>query len=266
MLEEDLNKIIKMHKSEGMLEEANYLITLNNVPLYFNKFTLKLRKINNSNLDIHYYNAQILKKIKSNPILYKEIREYNLVLRFFEKLHIKNGYIRKSETPDFVLEKNEKQYGIEVTRIYAGNDWIAEKLHNDILAYRLKDKRLSEYIDNKKYEGKIKTFKNKNRIIVKAVKEKAFREEEMIQIKNKIFEKIRKQIDDYNKYDYNFIFAEIVFTDYKELEKIEKLNEEIRFFISHLDVIWESREFHLILKVGNIWNDFNLKKGTYRLL
>ena len=92
------------------------------------------------------------------------------------------------------------------------------------------------------------------------------RNEEIIQIKNKIFEKIRKQIDDYNKYDYNLIFAEIVFTNYEELEKFEKLSKEISFFISHLDVIWSNAEFHLILKVGNQWSDFDLKKGTYKMI
>ena len=87
-----------------------------------------------------------------------------------------------------------------------------------------------------------------------------------MQIKNKIFEKIRKQIDDYAKYDYNFIFAEIVFTDYEVFNSIEVLNKEIQYFISHLDILFGEAEFHLILKIGNMWNDFDLKKGTYQTL
>lgn len=266
MFENDLKKIIKNHASEGMIEEANLAIPFNQTLLYFNKFTLKLKKIRNTSIDFDYYNAQILKLVKQNPNLYKEIREYNLVFRFLKKLKIKNGYIKKSETPDFVLDKDEKRYGIEVTRIYAGNDWIAEKLHNDILAYRLKDKNLYKYIHDKKFEGKIKTYQTKKGIVVKAVKEKVFRIEEMVQIKNKIFEKIRKQIDDYAKYDYNFIFAEIVFTDYEVFNSIEVLNKEIQYFISHLDILFGEAEFHLILKIGNMWNDFDLKKGTYQML
>ncbi len=266
MTEKYLEEILKLHKSKGLLEEANQLIQIQQQPFSLNVFTLRLKKVNPSNLDIAFYRAQILKRIKSDSQLYKEIKEFSLVFRFFEKLKIKNGYIQKSETPDFVLERNKRKYGIEVTRIYAGNDWVAEKLHNDIVAYRLRDKKLSEYIYFKKFDGKIKTYNHHNKIMVKAVKEKAFRKEEITQIKNKIFEKIRKQIDDYTKYDFNFIFAEIVFTDYEGLDQFEKLNQEIKFFISHLDVIWGAPEFHLILKVGNTWNDFNLKNGIYRSL
>ena len=98
------------------------------------------------------------------------------------------------------------------------------------------------------------------------MKEKSFRKEEVLQIKNKIFEKIRKQIDDYTKYDYNLIFAEIVFTDYEVFNSFEHLNNEIQYFISHLDILFGEAEFHLILKMGNIWNDFDLKNGTYKKL
>jgi len=266
MFENYIEKIVKSHESEGLIEEANLAIRIHLKQLYFNKYTLKLKKIENSAINIDYYNAQLLRRIKRDANLYKEIREYNLIFRFFKKLRIRNGYIKKSETPDFVLERNGKRYGIEVTRIYAGNDWIAEKLHNDILAYRLKDKKLDKYIHDKKFNGKIKTYQTKKGIVVKAVKEKAFRKEEILQIKNKIFEKIRKQIDDYAKYDYNFIFAEIVFTDYEVFQSFEGLNQEIQYFISHLDILFGQAEFHLILKMGNIWNDFDLKKGTYRTL
>lgn len=266
MLDIYLSKIIKSHRSSGMLEEANMLIDIENTKVQYNVFTLKCKRLNNSNLDINQLNAQIVRKVKSDPNLYKEVREFKLALRFLKKLNIKNGYIVKSETPDFVLERNRIKYGIEVTRIYTGNDWVAEKLHNDILAFKLHDGTLSDYINYKKYNGKIKTYNTQKGIVVKAVKDKSLREEEIIQIKNKIFEKIRKLIDDYNKFEYNLIFAEIVFTEYKELEEFEKLNKEISFFISHLDVIWGNAEFHLILKFGNSWSDFDLKKRTYKLL
>ena len=266
MIDDYLFKFIKSHKSAGMIEEANMLEKIDNQPVYYNVFTLKMKRYNKSNLDINYLNAKLLKEVKRDPGLFKEIREFNLIFRFFKKLNIKNGYIQKSETPDFILEKGDKKYGIEVTRIYTGNDWVAEKLHNDILAYRLKDKKLSEYINYKKYDGRIKTYNTQKGIVVKAVKDKTLRNEEIIQIKNKLFEKIRKQIDEYSKYDYNFIFAEIVFTNYKELDKFEILNKEISFFVSHLDVIWSDAEFHLILKFGNRWSDFDLKRGIYKII
>jgi len=266
MLEEFLERIIKKHRSEGMIEECNLLEYIENQQVLLNVFTLKLTKIASTTLDIDYLNAQLIRKIKSNPNLYKEIREFNLIFRFFKKLNIKSGYIRKSETPDFVLEREGKRGGIEVTRIYTGNDWVAEKVHNDIVAYKLKDKKLSEYINYKKYTGRIITYSNPSGIVVKAVKDKNLKEDEIIQIKNKIFEKIRKQMDDYNKYDYNYIFAEIVFTEYEALNEIDNLNKELNFLISHLDGVFGNDEFHLILKIGNNWVDFNLKGRTYTLL
>lgn len=265
MLENDLNKIVRLHISEGMIEEANIMQKINGENICVNVFTLKLRKANN-NLDTNQLNALLLKKIKNDSNLYKEIREYNLIFRFFNKLHIDYGHIKKSETPDFILEKDDKKIGIEVTRIYTGNDWVAEKLKNDILAYRMGDKEIAKYINHKKYDSKIKTYKTAKGIIVRAIKDKDLRDEEIIQIKNKIFEKIRKQIDDYTKYDYNYIFAEIVFTDYDELEKVERLSKEINYFVSHLDIFWGDAEFHLILKMGNNWCDFDLKRGEYRTI
>lgn len=266
MLEESLEKIIRKHRNEGMIEECNLLEFIDNQQVLLNIFTLKLTKLASTTLDIDYLNAQLLRKIKTNPSLYKEIREFNLIFRFFKKLNIKNGYIKKSETPDFILEREGKRGGVEVTRIYTGNDWVAEKVHNDILAYKLKDKKLSDYISNKKYTGRIITYSNPGGIVVKAVKDKSLKEEEIIQIKNKIFEKIRKQMDDYNKYDYNYIFAEIVFTEYEALNEIENLNREINFLISHLDGAFGNDEFHLILKMGNNWVDFDLKDRSYTLL
>ena len=133
MLDECLKKIVESHRSAGMIEEANMMKTLENQQICYNVFTLKIKRYNKSELDINYMNARIIKEIRQNPGLYKEVREFNLVFRFFNKLNIRNGYIQKSETPDFILEKDNKKYGIEVTRIYAGNDWVAEKLHNDIV-------------------------------------------------------------------------------------------------------------------------------------
>lgn len=262
MINDFYDKVIRLHKNEGLIEDAYATTNIDDLKVNCNKFTLRLSKLEDSRQDLSYYNAKIIKRLKTMPNIYKEIREFNQLFRFFRKLNIKTGYIKKSETPDFIFEKDNKKFGIEVTRIYAGNDWVAEKLHNDILAYRLNGNKLLEYIDFKKYDGKIKTYKRNNEIVVKAIKDRKLRSEEIIQIKNKIFEKIRKQVDDYNKYDYNYIFAEIVFSDYKEFNEVDELNSEINYFISHLDIIWGEAEFHLILKIGNTWYDFNLKNGT----
>ena len=86
----------------------------------------------------------------------------------------------------------------------------------------------------------------------------------IIEIKNKLFEKIRKLIDDYTKYDENIIYAEIVTPKFfRTDEEIEKLNEEIKFYIAHLDGINDNKEYKLVLSNKDKWTIFNLRNGTY---
>ena len=266
MRKRNLEKIIQQHVNNGRIENAYKKIRIGWHSVYLNIFTLKLKKIKKPIKNLQRDNAQLMQRIKKDTNLYKEIREYRLIFRFFQRLQIQKGEIQKSETPDFILKKDGKTYGIEVTRIYAGNDWIAEKLQHDIEIYRLQNEKLEKYIQQRKFNGKIKTYQTKKGIIVRAVKEKNFREEEITQIKNKLFEKIRKLMDDYTKYDYNLIFAEIVFTEYEAFTLSTKLNQEIQFFISHLDVVFGEDEFHLLLKIGNIYQVFDLKRGKYQRL
>lgn len=266
MRKRKLEKMVQKHRSSGRIENANQKIRIGWHVFQLNIFTLKLHSTGKHAKKLQDLNRQLMRKIKENANFYKEIREYRLIFRFFQRLQIKEGEIQKSETPDFILKRNQKSYGIEVTRIYAGNDWVAEKLQQDIEAYRLQDEKLEKYIQQKKFTGKIKTYQTKKGIVVRAVKERAFREEEITQIKNKLFEKIRKLMDDYTKYDINLIFAEIVFTAYEALNVSEKLNQEIQYFISHLDVVFGEAEFHLLLKIGNLYQDFDLKRGKYHTL
>ncbi len=264
MQEKIFKEIVSCHRSKGYIEESDAITIINDSLVKFNKYTLKLSRIKSSAVQIGLHNAQLLKYIKSNTSIYKEIREYNQLFRFFSKMNITSGYIKKTETPDFELYKMGKSYGIEVTKIYAGNDWVAEKIHNDITAYRLTEDRFKDYMSSSKYSGRVKTYFKNNKINVKALKENDFKEEEIIQIKNKIFEKIRKQLDDYQKFDVNYIFAEIVYTGYKEAHSFEQLNNEIQYFVSHLDANFGNIDFHLILKNGNRFIDFDIKEGTFK--
>ncbi len=261
-----INEIINNHRNKGMLEEAMCVTIIDNYLVKYNKYNLKLKKINFSNFNTNYYNSKINTELKKNSTLYKEIREFNLLFRFFEKLNINHGYIKKTECPDFEFNANGISYGIEVTRLYAGNDWVAEKLHNEIVAFNLTSKQFKEYISNSKYQNRVKAINNNDRIKVKAIKEENFEQEEIIQIKNKLFEKIRKQLDDYQKYDVNYIFAEIVYTGYKQVESYADLSDEISSYVSHLDVNFDKTEFHLILKNGNVFVDFDLKNRNYKFI
>ena len=73
-------------------------------------------------------------------------------------ISVENGYVEKRECPDFMLKTNEKTIGVEITKIYAGNDWVAEKLNDDIKTYNIDKKDIPGYIEYKKFESKIKTY------------------------------------------------------------------------------------------------------------
>jgi len=261
-----IKEIINNHRGKGMLEDALCVTIIDNDLVKYNRYSLKLIKMGYSNFNTNYYNSKIITELKKNSTLYKEIREFNLLFRFFNKLNIKKGYIKKMESPDFEFSANGISYGIEVTRLYTGNDWVAEKLHNEIVAYNLTSKQFKEYISNSKYQNRIKTINVENKLKIEAIKEENFAEEEIIQIKNKLFEKIRKQLDDYQKYDVNYIFAEIVYTGYKQIDSYSDLSNEINSYVSHLDVNFDKTEFHLILKNGNVFVDFDLKNRSFKYI
>ena len=261
-----LQEIINYHHNKGLIEDKYVVCIVDNNLFKLNRFTLRLSKLKSSIVDVSYYNAQIFKYISKNSLLTKEIKEFKQLFKFLEKVGIKDGFIKKSETPDFIMYRNGKTYGIEVTKLYTGNDWVAEKVHNDIVAYKLTGQKFKDYVITHKYSSRFKTIEEKDDIKVSAIKSEEYREEEIIQIKNKIFEKIRRQIDEYEKYNENYIFAEIVFSGYKEITSYEELSEEINYFVSHLEVNFGENTFHLILKNGNIYADFDLKNGNVRII
>ena len=266
MTEKEIKDIIAAHKEKGNVEDADAVTIIEGNLVKFNKYTLKLSKIKDSNIKIGQYNALLIKYIKMHTRLYREIREYRQLFKFFDKMSIDKGYVKKIETPDFELYKDGLSYGIEVTRLYTGNDWVAEKIHNDISAYKLSKDTFKEYISNSKYSARIKSFVDGDKIKVVAKKDIELNKEEIIQIKNKIFEKIRKQLDDYQKFDVNYIFAEIVYAGYKEISLYEELNDEIKYYVSHLDVNFGKTQFHLVLKNGNVFVDFDIVNGSYRII
>lgn len=263
MINNNFQEIIICHKNKGMIEEATGVTIIDDNLVKFNKYTLHISKIKASKIDVNYYNASLIKQIRKNANFYKEIREFTQLFRFFDKLNIQNGYIKKTESPDFELVRNGINYGIEITRIYTGNDWVAEKINNDIVAYKLVGDKLKDYMSESKYSTRVKTSENG---VVEPVKEEEFTKEEVTQIKNKICEKIRKQFDDYQKFDFNYIFAEIVYSGYKEFTSYDELNDEISYYVSHLEPNFGNIDFHLILKNGNKYIDFDLKTKKYVVL
>ena len=263
MQEKNIEELIASHRSKGDIENHDGVTIIDDNLIRYNKYTLRLSRINTSQAQVNYYNAQVVRYLKTKTTIYKEIREFNQVFKFLSKLNITSGFIKKMETPDFELFKAGKSYGIEVTRIYTGNDWVAEKIHNDIDAYKLSKDTYKDYISSSKYANRVLLRLKNDAVKVEAVKEKDFQEDEIIQIKNKLFEKIRKMMDEYQKFDINYIFADVVYAGYKQIKSYRELSDEINYYISHLDVNFGNVEFHLVLKTGNKYIDFDIKNNSY---
>lgn len=259
-----IDDIISLHTSAGNVEDAIKKIHIDNKVLPLNTFTLRVTRGNAPKEEVRRWNVTINNEIKKDRSMQKEIREFVSLFRMFEKLKIKSGHIAKSEMPDFILERNNKKIGIEITRIYVGNDWVAEKLNEDIQAYKLRKNEIEGYIQYRKFQNRIKTYAVRGGIVIAPMYDEVSVNEYIIEIKNKLFEKIRKLIDDYAKYDENIIYAEIVTPKFfRTDEEIEKLNEEIKFYIAHLDGINDTNEYKLVLCNKDRWTMFNLRNGTY---
>ena len=259
-----IDDIISLHTSAGKIEDAVKKIHIDNKVLPINTFTLIVTRGNASREEFRRWNVTINNEIKKDINMQKEIREFISIFRMFNKLKIRSGYISKNEMPDFVLERNNKKIGIEITRIYVGNDWVAEKLSEDIQAYKLRKNEIEGYIQYRKFQNRIKTYAIRGGIVIAPAYDEVSVNEYIIEIKNKLFEKIRKLIDDYAKYDENIICAEIVTPRFfNSDEEIKQLNEEIKFYIAHLDGINDDNEYKLILSNKEKWTIFNLKNGTY---
>lgn len=263
-----IDDIINMHTSDGKIEDAYQRISFDNKTFIINKYTLRVRRGNMSKDEAKRWNLTIYNEIKKNRNLYKEIREYNSLFQLLNRFGIKSGNVKKSESPDFIYSNDQIETGIEITKIYVGNDWAAERITDEIKAIRKRKEESLVYDQYVKFRSKIVTFQIREGILITQSGEgKVSIDEYIIEIKNKIFEKIRKLIDDYTKYTKNIIFVEIASPLYFTNEyEIQKLNDEMKFYISHLEGFLNGREYELILKTAANWTVFNLKDGSYETM
>ena len=130
-----ITDIVNLHKDRGFIEEGIIKIHIDNKVMPFNIYTLKVRKGNIPKEEVRKWNEIINEEVKKDRNLYKETKEFRSLFLLFEKLKIKIGYIEKSETPDFIYTYNEKTTALEITKIYVGNEWVSQKLYEDIRAY-----------------------------------------------------------------------------------------------------------------------------------
>lgn len=255
-----IKNIVSMHRNKGNIEDAYIDVSLGEKVLKLNIYTLKFEK---ENLENDLLNFEIKRDIN----LVKEIKEFRVLFEALEKLKIKKGYIEKTERPDFIMQLENKKIGIEITKIYSGNDWVPEKIYEDIKMYNLNNKDALKYIQYKKYTNKIVTYVLKENLVIKPLNKIEDTHILKVKTKNKIFEKVRKMFDEYNNYDMNIILANIVNPKYFDsVENIEKFNDELRFFINHLEANNQNREYAIIMKLDKNWIKFNLNNFTYEIL
>ncbi len=262
-----IGDIIELHKHKGNIEDAYINIPFDNKTLKLNTYTLKFVTVNSEKNETKNWNNILNFEIRKNRNLHKEISEFRILFEAFNKLKIQSGYVLKSESPDFVLERNNKKTGIEITKIYSGNDWVVEKLIDDIKTYSISNKEIDGYIKYKKYTNKIKTYRINGNLVIKPVNKIEDESKLKVKMKNKIFEKIRKMFDDYNNYDNNVILAEIVNSKYLDIiDNLKDFNDELTFYINHLEKEFNEMEYLLLIKIDEAWIKFDLKRHIFTKL
>lgn len=262
-----IDDMIELHKKSGNIEDAYIKVHLDDKILNFNIFTLKFTAVDASKYDVDIWNNRIEQEIRKNKTLEKEIKEFISLFELFNKLKIRSGNLEKRERPDFLLNRNGKMIGIEITKIYVGYDWLLERLSREIKEYHLADIDVEGYIEHKKASDKIEISSEKGKIFLSPKIFSATNEEYEIKIKNKIFEKIRKQLDEYEKYDINIIYADITSPEYfDDITDLDAFSKEILYYISHLEENLDILEYRLIIKINNKWIEINLNNGSYKIL
>lgn len=257
--------IIDLHESEGKIEDAYVRLHFDNKIMILNKYTLRARRGNLPREEIREWNNDIYTRLKKDRNLKREIREFISVMELFERLKIKSGYIKKAETPDFVLTRNGTKVGIEITKIYIGNDWVADKLNEEVKEFRLRKSDLDGYMEYKKYKEKVTTYTIREGLAILPNTDSISAEDYIVELKNKIFTKIRKLSDSYDKFPLNIIYVDIVSSRFlKDKLDLEKMNEEFKFFISHIESDFENMVSKVIMKLGNEFVEFNLTDNTYK--
>lgn len=260
-----IEDIVELHKNHGMIEDAYVKLHLDEKILNLNLFTMQMNIILAEKNDLDIWQERINEEIKKNRKLEKEVNEFIILFEYLHKFKIKHGELMKSESPDFVIRQDNKTIGIEITKIYVGYDWLYEKLSKEIIKYRISKNEIEGYLEYRKATDKVETVNLKRgKFIISPKLAPKMNEEYQIDIKNKIFEKIRKQIDDYSKCDVNIIYAHITSPEYLEdITDLDAFVKEIQYYIMHLDGKLSEREYKLVLRMNQKWVEINLNDMTY---
>lgn len=262
-----IEDIIELHKNYGNIEDAIIKIHIDEKILGLNIFSLKVTPIEATKEDVEIWNDRIAQELKKDKELEKEVREFATVFEFLNKMKVRSGVIRKNECPDFVITRNETSIGIEVTKIYVGYDWMVEKIAAEIKEYRLEKEDIEGYIEYRKAGDKVEFYNENGAITLSPKLFPLMNEEYQVKIKNKLYEKIRKQIDEYEKFDVNIIYADITSPEYfDDITDLDAFSKEVVYYMHHLDANMNFADYRLVIKINSKWIELNLNDGTYKLI
>lgn len=262
-----IEDIVELHVSKGNIEDRYLKLHFDNKVMLLNKYTLRVRRGNAPRAEIKDWNLDIYRCVKKDRALTKEIKEFISLFEYLEKARIKSGYIEKSETPDFIITRNGEKTGIEITKIYIGNDWVVDKLNEEIKEFRLRKNELDGYMVYKKYNEKVSTYKLREGLIILPNTKDITIDDYMIELKNKIFTKVRKLSDEYKKFENNIIFVDVVSSEMLR-DKFDKneMCKELNFFVSHIESDFTKSNVKVVMKLGSEFVEYNLSRGDYNVL
>ena len=262
-----IDDIIELHRSSGNIEDAYIKIHLDERILNLNVFTMKITSVEASKEDVDIWNERISKELKKNRSLDKEIKEFVNIFELLNKIKVRSGEIIKGECPDFLIKRNGSTIGVEITKIYVGYDWMVEKLENEIQEYRFDNEDIEGYIEYKKASDKIEIHNDSGSIVLSPKLQESMNEEYEILIKNKLFEKIRKMLDEYAKYDTNIIYASVTSPEYfDDITDLDAFTKELMYYIAHLEGNLENYKYKLIININKKWIEINLNEGNYKII
>ncbi len=262
-----IEDIIELHRHRGSIEDAYVKIHIDEKVLNLNVFTLKVTAIDAEKNDVEIWNEKIEKEIEKNKELEKEVKEFISLFELLNKLKIKSGEIIKTEKPDFIIKKENKVIGVEVTKIYVGYDWAIQKMEKELKEYKIPPEYAEGYLEHRRFADKIELYTDKGKLYISPKVLPKLNQEYQIMIKNKIFEKIRKQIDDYEECDNNIIYADITSPEYfEEIANLDGFLNEMINFVEHLEGNLKHAMYNLIIKINNKYIEFNLSERKYQII
>ena len=139
-------------------------------------------------------------------------------------------------------------------------------LTKEIKEFRLRKNELDGYMMYKKYNEKVSTYKLREGLIILPNTKDITIDDYMVELKNKIFTKVRKLSDEYQKFENNIIFVDVVSSDIlrNKFDKNE-MCRELNFFVSHIESDFARSNVKVVMKLGSEFIEYNLSRGDYNV-